>query len=63
MGILFPQKFEVIFTNEMYVISPKKVLSTNDRGSSCISQKITEVEDIFLRNVTLKHEIGDVTGE
>jgi hypothetical protein len=37
VGIVVPQKFQLIITNENYIISPKKVWSTDDRRPSFIA--------------------------
>ena len=62
-GILLPQKFQLILTNENCKMFSQKDWSVKDRRPSFLAWPITEVEDTFVRNVTLEPQIVDVTDE
>jgi hypothetical protein len=58
--IFLPFKFYFIVNSQNYVMSPERIYQPTT-VDSFVCQPVTDVEDTSIGNVTLDHEIGDLT--
>jgi hypothetical protein len=60
VDILSPCKFYLNVNSQNFVISPRGIYQPKAK-EFVGTRPITDIEDTFIRNVNLGHEMGDVT--
>jgi hypothetical protein len=60
VDILSPSKFYLNVSSQNFVMSPRGIYQATAKNFVG-TRPITDVEDMFIRNVILEHEMGDVT--